>query len=101
MDPRRPLLEAELHRLGRELDQIERQWNRKHLLGFLALAAFPAYALAGPLAAGICVVCAPALVATQAYLLAVRRTECRQLIEETRVELRRLDRQPAQASLAP
>lgn len=82
-----PLLESEVTRLEHELSILQRQWDRKHLLAFFGLLAIPAYFLFGGLVAGVVVLCTPALVATQAYLLAVRRVECRQLISETKREL--------------
>lgn len=81
------LMEAEVARLDHELGVLERQWGKKHLLAFFGVLAIPCYFLFGPLVAGVVVVCTPALVATQAYLLYVRRAECRQLIQETRREL--------------
>lgn len=86
-DPRIPKLEAEVTRLRGELDTIKRQWSRKHLLAIFGVLAIPAYFLFGPFVAGVVVVCTPALVATQAYLLYVRGIECTQLIEETRREI--------------
>lgn len=81
------MMEAEIARLRSELATLERQWARKHLLALFGLAAIPCYFLLGPLIAGVVLVCTPALVATQAYLLYVRRTECAQLIEETSREI--------------
>ena len=81
------MMEAEIARLRSELATLERQWSRKHLLALFGLAAIPCYFVFGPLIAGVVLVCTPALVATQAYLLYVRRAECVQLIDETRREL--------------
>lgn len=89
---RKALLEAEVARLQAELATLERQWDRKHRLMLFGLAAIPAYLLFGGLVAAVVLLCTPALVATQAYLLYVRRMECRQLIDETRREIDRLDR---------
>ena len=86
-DPRIEKLEAEIVRLQHELEVLQRQWNKKHLLALFGLAAIPAYFLFGPLVAGVVLVCTPALIATQAYLLYVRRAECRQLIVEARREI--------------
>lgn len=86
-DPRIPLMEAEIERLRAELATLERQWSRKHLLALFGLAAIPCYFLFGPFVAGVVLLCTPALVATQAYLLYVRRAECVQLIAETRSEI--------------
>jgi hypothetical protein len=87
MAGRRELLEAEIERLQRELEVLERQWQKKHLLALFGLAAIPAHFAFGRLVAAIVLLCTPALVATQAYLLYVRRAECRQLIDETRREI--------------
>lgn len=81
------MLEAEVTRLEGELRALDRHWARKHHLAVFALLAVPAYFLFGGVVATVIVLCTPALVATQAYLLAVRRVECRQLIDETRREL--------------
>jgi hypothetical protein len=88
------LLEAEVVRLQRELVLLEQQWKKKHWLALFVVAAIPAFFVFGRLVAGIVVLCTPALVATQAYLLAVRRTECRQLIEEAKRELALLEPPP-------
>jgi hypothetical protein len=82
-----PLLEAEVVRLRSEIVLLERQWSRKHLLAFFGLLAIPAYLIFGGLVAAVVLLCTPALVGTQAYLLGVRRLECRQLIHETEQEL--------------
>lgn len=86
-DDRIPLLEAEVRRLDDELALLERQWNRKHWLALFALLGIPAYFVFGGLVAFVVVICTPALVGTQAYLLWVRRGECRQLLAETRRDL--------------
>lgn len=91
-------LAAELERLQKELAVLERQWSRKHLLGLFGLFAIPAY-FVGPAYALIVIVCTPALIGTQAYLLGVRMAECKELIAETRMELARL--RPAAAKTEP
>lgn len=90
-----PMLQSEVTRLEHELSILERQWNRKHRLGFFALLAIPAYFLFGPLIAGVVLLCTPALIGMQAYLLGVRRMECRQLILETQRELEAAKHAPA------
>lgn len=84
-----PILEAELVRLRGELAILERQWARKHLLAGFGLLALPALYF-GALYAVIVLLCTPALVATQAYLIGVLRSECRELIEEAKREIARL-----------
>jgi hypothetical protein len=44
----------------------------------------------GTLYAVIVLLCTPALVATQAYLIGVRRSECRELITDAKREIARL-----------
>ncbi|AKF09710.1 hypothetical protein [Sandaracinus amylolyticus] len=90
-----PMLQSEVTRLEHELSILERQWHRKHRLAFFALLAIPAYFLFGPLVAGVVLVCTPALIGVQAYLLGVRRMECRQLIAETKRELDAAKHAPA------
>lgn len=90
-EQRERLLHAELARLRSELAVLERQWERKHWLAAFGLCAIPAY-FWGPVYAAIVVLCTPALVAVQAYLLAVRRSECQELIAEAEEELARLRR---------
>jgi hypothetical protein len=81
---REHLLEAEVKRLGREIAILDRQWNLKYRLAFLGLLAIPLYFVAGRFWAVIIVLMTPALVATQAYLLAVRRTEARELLDDAK-----------------
>jgi hypothetical protein len=82
------LLNAEIGRLESEIVVLDRQWSKKHWLGLIALAAIPLMiAHASPLWVVIAILAAPALVATQAYLLYVRRRECRHLIEQARQDL--------------
>lgn len=81
------LLEAEIQRLEHEHELLDRQWNKKHFLALFGLLAIPAYFLFGGLVAGVIAVCTPFLVLTQAYLLTVRRAECRQLIREAHSEI--------------
>ena len=81
------MLEAEVTRLTGELRMLDRQWSRKHLLAAFGVLTIPAYFLFGGLVATVVLICTPALIATQAYLVGVRRYECRQLIDETRREL--------------
>jgi hypothetical protein len=93
---REALLVAEVERLKKELAILQRQWDRKHLLGLFGLFAIPAY-FVGPAYAVIVVLCTPALIGTQAYLLGVRISECKELLVEARTELARL-RPPAEAA---
>lgn len=85
---REKLLLDEITRLQGELKVLERQWGRKHWLGLTALIAIPLLAFGlPPVYALIAIVQAPCLVATQAYLLWVRRNECRELIGQARRDL--------------
>lgn len=86
---RETLLGDEIERLKKELAVLDRQWDRKHYLGAFGLLAIPAY-FYGLAYAIIVILCTPALVAVQAYLIGVRRSECRELLAEARGELARL-----------
>jgi len=86
---RETLLTEELERLKKELAVLDRQWARKHYLGAFGLLAIPAY-FYGVAYTIIVLLCTPALIAVQAYLIGVRRNECRELIAEARGELARL-----------
>src|SRR5688572_3928301 len=81
------LLVADLERLENERDALLRDWRRAPLLITTVVLAAPVYAIWGPTAAFYTVIAAPCLVLTALYLLAVRRTENRQLIAETKVEI--------------
>jgi hypothetical protein len=94
------MLEAEVTRLHGELRILDRQWSRKHLLAAFGILAIPAYFLFGGVVAAVVLVCTPALIATQAYLVGVRRLECRQLIEETKRELAYAQQRAASAAAA-
>lgn len=90
-DQKRTLLEAEIGRLQSEITVLDRQWNRKHWLGLVALAAIPLMiAGAQPMWIVIAVLAAPCLVATQAYLLYVRRRECHELIAQAKRDVTRV-----------
>ena len=78
------LLDAEVIRLTREIAVLDRQWERKYRLALIIVLAIPLYFLAGRFWAGIVIVMTPALVATQAYLLTVRRAEARELYAEAK-----------------
>jgi hypothetical protein len=80
------MLEGELVRLQKELAILQRQWDQKYRLGAFGLLALPA-AYWGLAYSVIIVLCTPALIATQAYLIGVRRNECRELIAEAKREL--------------
>jgi hypothetical protein len=89
---RAKLLEAEIVRLQAEIVVLNRQWSRKHWLGAVALVAIPLMILhVEPMWVAIAVIAAPCLIATQAYLLYVRRRECVELIAEARRDLSRVE----------
>ncbi len=91
-DERIALLKAEIVRLKTEIGVLNRQWQRKHWLGLVGLVAIPLMiARVPPMWIVIAVVAAPCLVATQAYLLYVRRRECIQLIGEAERDLERVE----------
>lgn len=90
------LLRAEIERLGRERVVLERQWAKKYWLSVFALAAVPVYFLAGGFWAVVTVAMTPALVATQAYLLMIRRSEVAELLGEAKHALAAL-RGPARS----
>lgn len=96
---RAAVLVEEVARLERELAVLERQWARKHYLSAFALLALPALYFGG-LYAVIVLLCTPALVGTQAYLIGVRRSECRELIREAQRELAQLRSKAAATSAA-
>ncbi len=81
------MLKAEVARLKGELAKLERAWERRYHLAAFALTAIPTYFIFGGLVASVVLACTPALIATQTYLVGVRRLECRQLIEEMMREL--------------
>jgi hypothetical protein len=81
------MLETEIARLKGELAKLERAWERRYHLAAFGLSAIPTYFLFGSFVAAVVLVCTPALIATQTYLVGVRRIECRQLIEEMTREL--------------
>jgi hypothetical protein len=88
---RERLLEAEVVRLNAELETLERRWKQKHRLGWFALVAIPVFFLApSPGWAFGVVFATPFLVLTQAYLIGMRRAECRQLILQTERDLEKL-----------
>jgi hypothetical protein len=90
-DQRSSLLQAEVGRLEAELAVLDRQWATKHRLGLVALVALPLMiARVEALWIAIAILAAPCLVATQAYLLYMRRTECRELIEQAERDLARV-----------
>lgn len=85
---RAELLRAEITRLETEIGVLERQWNKKHWLALFGLVAIPLM-IAGvsPLWVAITIIATPCLVATQAYLLYMRRAECRELISQAKIDL--------------
>lgn len=94
---RQEILEREIERLTAELGVLEKQWGKRHYLLLFGLLTIPAYLFFGAPALALGLLATPGLFATQSYLLAVRRTECKQLIDEARRAIARLSR----ASLAP
>lgn len=82
------LLDAEVKRLVREIAILDRQWRLKYRLAVLGLLSIPVYFIAGRFWAVIVLIMTPALVATQAYLLAVRLSEARELLDEAKKYLR-------------
>ncbi len=66
---------------------LDRQWAMKYWLSAFALAAVPVYFFAGGFWAAVTVAMTPALVATQAYLLMIRRSEVAELLREARQTL--------------
>lgn len=87
-DARAGLLKAEIVRLQSEIVVLDRQWNKKHWMGLIGLVAIPLMiARVEAMWIVIAVFGAPLLVATQSYLLYVRRRECRMLIEQAKQDL--------------
>ena len=88
---RTALLRAEMTRLEAEIVVLDRQWRQKHWLGLIGLSAVP-LAILGfePLWIAIALLGGPSLVATQAYLLYVRRRECRDLIAQAQLDIERV-----------
>ena len=96
---REVLLEHEVRRLGAQLVVLEAQWKKKHWLGLLALAAIPLFVFVPSPMWGIGMLMAtPCLVVTQAYLIGMRRAECRELIQQCRRDMQTLR---ARRSAAP
>jgi hypothetical protein len=95
---RQQLLHQEIERLTAELGILERQWGKRHYLLLFGLLTIPAYFVFGAPALALGLLGTPALFATQSYLLAVRRTECKQLIDEARRSIARLSRASLPAS---
>jgi hypothetical protein len=87
-DDRIRLLKAEIVRLHAEVAVLDRQWSRKHWLAAFGLVAIPLMiARVPPIFIAITVIATPCLVATQAYLLYIRRRECKALIEQAKTDL--------------
>lgn len=84
---REGLLEAEVERLRKQLLVLEGQWKKKHRLALFALVAIPLFIFAPPLWGIGALMATPCLVATQAYLIGMRRAECRELILQTQRDL--------------
>lgn len=88
---RRDLIEVEIERLEEQGVLLERDWRRIPYLGAFVLSAGPAYWIWGPTAAFYAILCAPCLVGTALYLVGVRRSENKQLLEELQGQLRDMD----------
>jgi hypothetical protein len=84
---RERLLENEVERLGAELAHLEARWKTKHWLAVFGVLAIPAFIFAGALWGIGVLMATPCLVATQAYLIGMRRAECKQLILQTKRDL--------------
>ncbi len=97
-DERHRILTDEVARLERELGVLEAQWNKRHYLLLFGLLTIPGYFWLGPSALALGLIGTPALFATQSYLLAVRKSECAQLIAEAKRAIARL---PKPESVSP
>ncbi len=86
---RADMMAEEIERLKKQLAVLDRQWSQKHYLALFGLLAIPAF-FVGVMYGVIVLLCTPALVLTQAYLVGIRRAECRELIAEARRELARV-----------
>lgn len=91
VETRRDLIATEIERLKGLGEELERDWHRIPYLGAFVLSAGPAYWIWGPTAAIYAILCAPCLVGTALYLVGVRRSENRQLLEELEGQLRQID----------
>ena len=89
---RQEILRQEIERLTKELGVLEQQWGKRHYLLLFGLLTIPAYFVFGAPALALGLLATPGLFATQSYLLAVRRTECKQLIDEAKRGIARLSR---------
>lgn len=88
MPERERLLTNEVERLRSQLAVLEAQWLRKHRLWLFALVAIPMFVFVpSPLWAIGILMATPCLVLTQAYLIGMRRAECRELILQTQRDL--------------
>lgn len=97
-DEKHRILSAEVIRLERELGVLEAQWKKRHYLLLFGFLTIPAYFALGPSALALGLIATPALFATQSYLLAVRKSECLQLIAEAKRSIARL---PAPSEVSP
>ncbi len=88
---RERLLEAEVVRLREQLAILEAQWKKKHWLALFGLLAIPLFVLVPSPLWGIgALMATPCLVLTQAYLIGMRRAECRELIRACQRDLTKL-----------
>jgi hypothetical protein len=95
---RERLLTDEIGRLRGQLEVLERQWKKKHWLALFGLLAIPIWIFAPPMWTVATLMATPCLVATQAYLIMMRRAECRELILQCRRDLQSLQRARGLAS---
>jgi len=97
---RADMMVEEIERLKKQLAVLDRQWSQKHYLALFGLLAIPAF-FVGVMYGVIVLLCTPALVVTQAYLVGIRRAECRELIAEARRELAYLRPTKAPSPVTP
>lgn len=100
-DEKHKLLSAEVVRLERELGVLEAQWNKRHYLLLFGFLTIPGYLWLGPSALALGLIGTPALFATQSYLLAVRKSECAQLIAEAKRSIAKLPTPEPTAPVSP
>ncbi len=84
---RERLLGAEVERLRSQLAVLEDQWTKKHRLALFVLFSIPAFIFVPPLWGVAIIMATPCLVATQAYLIGMRRAECRELILQSQRDI--------------
>ncbi|MFW6051327.1 MAG: hypothetical protein ACODAU_09145 [Myxococcota bacterium] len=92
MSDRKQRLEAELERLQRELDSLERDWKRVPWFAALLVLTVPAGILWGAVGALLVILGTGALMGTAAYLIAVRKNEYRGEMRDVRRDIEILER---------